>query len=486
MDLQDVLNRTNLDKPRKTKIVATIGPASRDEAMIESLILAGVNVFRLNFSHGTHEEHFENLSRIRKISLKLKKDVAVLQDLAGPKIRITQIDDTKVLLKDGELVNLEFSEGQISSNETIFVEGVDPVTSVKVKDRVLLADGIMELIVDSIQGKKVSCKIVKGGKLRSRIGISFPDSDIDLPAATEKDLIDFDWALKNEVDFVALSFVSSKKDILILKDRMKDSRYKPGIIAKIERKVALHNIKELVQVSDGIMVARGDLGLELLPEQVPLVQRELIEISNHAGIPVIIATQMLSSMVTAIRPTRAEVSDVANAVMAGADAVMLSEESAIGDHPIKCVEFLDRIAKESERSFAFEEYRFRLRDSDRESVPDAIAYAACAAAVKVKAQALICCTETGNSARLLAKYRPQQPLYGAAVKDAARRRMCLFWGVTPIQYPSTKSHYDEIDAALSAVKEREGLRSGSLAVVTSGLTVGNPGSTSVIEIRSIS
>lgn len=486
MDLQDVLNRANLSKSRKTKIIATIGPASRDEAMIEKLIKTGVNVFRLNFSHGTHEEHLEILNRIRKISLELNIDVAILQDLAGPKIRITPVDDTKVLLKDGEQVRLAFSCGQISNNELIYVEGIDPTKSVKSKERVFLADGIIELIVESVSKDEVSCKIIKGGKLRSRIGISFPDSEIDLPAATEKDLIDFDWALKNEIDFVALSFVNSKKDILALKDRMKDGSFKPGIIAKIERKVALQNIKELVQVSDGLMVARGDLGLELLPEQVPLVQRELIELANHAGIPVIVATQMLSSMVTAIRPTRAEVSDVANAVMAGADAVMLSEESAIGDHPIKCVEFLDRIAKESERSFAFEEYRFRLRDADRESVPDAIAYAACAAAVKVKAQALICCTETGNSARLLAKYRPQQPLYGAAVKDAGRRKMCLFWGVTPIKYPPTKSHYDEIDAALSAVKEREGLEAGSLAVVTSGLAVGKPGSTSVIEIRSIS
>lgn len=486
MDLQDVLNRANLGKSRKTKIIATIGPASRDEAMIEKLIKTGVNVFRLNFSHGTHEEHLENLNRIRKISSSLNIDVAILQDLAGPKIRITPIDDTKVLLKDGELVKLAVSSGQISNNELIYVEGVDPTKSVKPKERVFLADGIIELIVESVSKADVSCKIIKGGKLRSRIGISFPDSSIDLPAATDKDLVDFDWALKNEIDFVALSFVNSKKDILTLKDRMKDASFKPGIIAKIERKVALQNIRELVQVSDGLMVARGDLGLELLPEQVPLVQRELIELANHAGIPVIVATQMLSSMVTAIRPTRAEVSDVANAVMAGADAVMLSEESAIGDHPIKCVEFLDRIAKESERSFAFEEYRFRLRDADRESVPDAIAYAACAAAVKVKAQALICCTETGNSARLLAKYRPQQPLYGAAVKDAGRRKMCLFWGVTPIKYPPTKSHYDEIDAALSAVKEREGLGAGSLAVVTSGLAVGKPGSTSVIEIRAMS
>ncbi len=486
MNLQDVLNRGNLGKSRKTKIIATIGPASRDEAMIEKLIKTGVNVFRLNFSHGTHDEHLENLNRIRKISSNLNIDVAILQDLAGPKIRITPVDDTKVLLKDGEVVRLALSSGQISNNELIYVEGVDPTKSVKSKERVFLADGIIELVVESVSKTEVSCKIIKGGKLRSRIGISFPDSEIDLPAATEKDLIDFDWALKNEIDFVALSFVNSKKDILTLKDRMKDASFKPGIIAKIERKVALQNIKELVQVSDGLMVARGDLGLELLPEQVPLVQRELIELANHAGIPVIVATQMLSSMVTAIRPTRAEVSDVANAVMAGADAVMLSEESAIGDHPIKCVEFLDRIAKESERSFAFEEYRFRLRDADRESVPDAIAYAACAAAVKVRAQALICCTETGNSARLLAKYRPQQPLYGAAVKDAGRRKMCLFWGVTPIKYPPTKSHYDEIDAALSAVKEREGLGAGSLAVVTSGLAVGKPGSTSVIEIRAIS
>lgn len=486
MNLDDVLKGDITQKSRKTKIIATVGPASREIPKIRELIKAGVNVFRLNFSHGSHEEHSESLNRIRDVSRELGIAVAVLQDLAGPKIRITPVDEKLNILSDGAFVEVAFNPaGQkyLSNNTIIFVEGVNPLESLKVNERVFLSDGIIELLATNVGKESVTCKIIKGGKLRSKVGIAFPDSMINLPAATEKDMKDYEWALDNEVDYVALSFVNSGDDIRALKEKAKNRNVKPGIIAKIERRSALFNFKDILSTANGIMVARGDLALELPPEQVPLVQRELIELTNNAGIPVIVATQMLSSMVTAIRPTRAEVSDVANAVMTGADAVMLSEESAIGDHPVKCVEFLDRITKESERSFAFEEYRFRLRESDRESVPDAIAYAACAAAVKIKASAIICCTESGNSARLLAKYRPNQPLYGAAVKESARNKMALLWGVIPIAYPSTASHHDELDAALEAVQKRENAPDGSLAVITSGLSVGQTGSTSIIEIR---
>ena len=486
MKLDEVLAGIQLPRFRKTKIIATVGPASREPHMLRELVLAGVNVFRLNFSHGSHEEHSENLSRIREVSRELGIAVAVLQDLAGPKIRITPVDDKLNMLIDGGLVEVAFNpvdQKYLSTNTIRFVEGVNPLESLKVGERVFLADGSIELKAMSVGKESVTCKIVKGGKLRSKIGIAFPDSHITLPAATDKDIKDYEWALENEVDYVALSFVNSGDDIRSLKARAVNRKVKPGIIAKIERRSALINFKDILSTANGIMVARGDLALELPPEQVPLVQRELIELTNNAGIPVIVATQMLSSMVTAIRPTRAEVSDVANAVMTGADAIMLSEESAIGEHPVRCVEFLDRIARESERSFEFEEYRFRLRESDRESVPDAIAYAACAAAVKIKASAIICCTESGNSARLLAKYRPQQSLYGAAVKESARTKMALLWGVHPIAYPSTENHHDELDAALAAVQEREDLPDGSLAVITSGLSVGKSGSTSVIEIR---
>lgn len=489
MNVADVITGKQA-KARKTKIIATIGPASRNKKTISELIKSGVNVFRLNFSHGSHDEHFESLTMIREVASDLSSPVAVLQDLCGPKIRITPVDETKTALKEGALISLKFNhpgQSNISSNETIYVQAINPVTTLKPGERVYLADGAIELVAkEPAKNDAIVCTIKTDGALRSKIGIAFPDSNVTLAATTEKDFIDLKWGLKNEIDYVALSFVNSSSDVIGLREAMKNSAHKPGIISKIERKSALFNIQDIINSSDGIMVARGDLGLELPLEQVPLIQKELIELCNHAGIPVIVATQLLSTMVKNARPTRAEVTDVANAVMSGADAVMLSEESAIGDHPALCVEFLDHIARESERSFDFEEYRFRLRNADRESVPDAIAYAACAAAVKVSASAIVCCTQTGSSARLLAKYRPQQPLYGASGTPSARRKMSLYWGVNPIELKTASElRGEEVDASLKAVQQRENLPDGSLAVVTGGIAAGKPGSTSVIEIKEI-
>ena len=269
----------------------------------------------------------------------------------------------------------------------------------------------------------------------------------------------------------------------MLREIIKREKGDLQIIAKIERKKALENIHEILDACDGVMVARGDLGVEVPLEKVPMLQKALIEQANFRGIPVIVATQMLHSMITSIRPTRAEVSDIATAVMSGADAVMLSEETAIGENPVEAVKYLGKIAYEAEKSFVFDEYKLRLRDSDSATVPDAVAYAAAAAAIKVNAAAIIACTETGNSARLLAKYRPQQPLYGASSRDATLQRMCLYWGIIPISCVSSSSHYDEIETALSAVQKREGLKNGSRAVVTGGIAVRTPGATSVLEIR---
>ncbi|MCB0310750.1 MAG: pyruvate kinase [Bdellovibrionales bacterium] len=478
------MTRTRADlQHRKTKIIATLGPASNTEEGIRKLIQAGVNVFRLNFSHGSHEEHLTVLKRIRKVAEELKVTIGTLQDLSGPKIRISVVESEDVYLKDGSKIELRRSNGNTSNANCIYVESLDPSAVLKPGHQVLLADGLIVMETDRIEGDVAHCYVLKGARLRSRVGISFPDSIIRLPAITEKDLNDFRWGLKNEVDFVAISFVKDVQDILILRDVMKQESRSALLISKIERKVALENVHEIMDLSDGIMVARGDLGLELPLEKVPNVQKKLIEQSNYRGIPVIVATQMLHSMVTSLRPTRAEVSDIATAVMSGADTLMLSEETAIGDHPAACVEYLSRIAHEAEQGFVFSEYKLRLRDSDRATVPDAVAYAACAAAVKVNAAAIIACTETGNTARLIAKYRPQQPLYGASVNAKTLRRLSLFWGIVPIALHSTTSHQDEIQAALESVQKREGLLNGSRAIVTGGLSVNKPGSTSVLEIR---
>lgn len=485
---------------RKTKIVATVGPASRSPENLKSLIQAGANVFRLNFSHGSGDEHLEVLNSIRRISKEIDMPVGVLQDLSGPKIRISNVDGDYAVVPDGAPIELAFapkgvSPAPLSNTNLIYVETVNPCKALKEGHHVLLADGIIELIAEKVGAERVSCRVKKGGRIRSRVGISFPDSDIDLPATTEKDMRDLAWGIKHGVDFVAISFVQNAQDLLMLRAELKKHDSPIRLIAKIERRTALENIEEILDAADGVMVARGDLGLELPLEQVPLVQKRLIEQANFRGIPVIVATQMLHSMITSIRPTRAEVTDIAFAVMSGADAVMLSEETAIGEHPTECVTYLGKIAQEAERTFEFEEFKLRLRDSDRLTVPDAVSYAACAAAIKVGASAIIACTHTGSSARLVAKYRPQQPLFGVSTEETALQRMSLWWGVVPVRLPPaetprTPARTDtpvpdgEIDQALSVIQSRFNFASGSRAVVIGGMSAGAPGSTSQLQLRS--
>jgi pyruvate kinase len=471
---------------RRTKFVATVGPAIRTPAKMREMIKAGTNVFRLNFSHSTHVEHLETLNMIRAASKEVGLPVAVLQDLAGPKIRISKVHGDYLSIIDGAHIEICKADGSECSASRVYVEHLDPATFLKPGQQVLLADGLIELITEEVQSKIAKCKITKGGMLRSRVGIAFPDSTFELPATTEKDMADLAWGVKNDVDYVAVSFVKNAADISKIRKFAHDNGGDPMIIAKIERKAALENIDEIMAASDGVMVARGDLGLELPLERVPTLQKQLIEQCNFRGIPVIVATQMMSSMVTSVRPTRAEVSDIATAVMSGADAVMLSEESSIGEHPVECVKWLEKVAHEAEKGFVFQAYRLRLHDSDSASVPDAVAYAAAAAAVKMNASAIIACTETGTSARLLAKYRPQQPLYGASSKESTIRRMCLNWGVHPISTASPSTHQDELEIALRAVQMRENLPNGSLAVITGGIAVRTPGSTSVLEIKEMS
>jgi pyruvate kinase len=480
-----LFDTTPASRHRKTKIVATVGPACRSADVLRQMIQAGANVFRLNFSHGSHAEHLESLNTIRAVSAELRQPVAILQDLSGPKIRISKVDENYVEINDSTEVVLRSSNGELSTGKEIFVEGLDPAQIVKAGDQVLLADGIISLTVTAVDKSSVRCKVIKGGRLRSRVGIAFPDSVNELPAATPKDFEDLVFGIKNKVDYVAVSFVQNARDILVLREAIKKEGAQANLIAKIERKSALRNIKEIMDVSDGIMVARGDLGLELPLEMLPRVQKGLIEEGNFRGIPVIVATQMMHSMITSVRPTRAEVSDIATAVMSGADALMLSEETTIGEHPVECIKYIDRIMREAEKGFEFEEYKLRLRDSDRATVPDAVAYAACAAGNKVGAAAIVACTTTGTSARLVAKYRPQQPLYGASRDEATLRRMALYWGVQPIVMEQSESHDEEINGALRAVQKREGLPDGARCIVIGGSAVGRPGSTSILEIRDL-
>ncbi len=483
LTIESVFDNSKVAPRRKAKIIATIGPASRSPEVIRKLITAGANVFRLNFSHGTHEDHLEVLNTIRKVSAELDTYVAVMQDLSGPKIRITDVDENNLTVNDDGQISLNGPSNKLSDASSIHIESVDPSTALEVGQTVLLADGNLVFQVTEVTKDSVLCRVLKGGKLRSKIGIAFPDSALNLPAATEKDLIDLKWGVKNNVDYVALSFVNNAQDILNLKDEIAKLKGDQKVIAKIERKAAILDIDNILAVTDGIMVARGDLGVNVALERLPILQKLLIERCNERGIPVIVATQMLQSMVTSIRPTRAEVSDVSLAVLNGTDALMLSEETAIGQYPVEAIKYLDHISREAERRFEFLDYRWRYKDSANQSVPEAIMFAACGAADKCKANVIIACTETGTSARLTAKYRPNQPLYGVSSREETLRRMCLYWGVIPISCKPTETHADEIVTALKEVQIRENLQNGSSAVVTGGLSARSPGSTSILEVR---
>jgi len=476
------MNQPNI---RKTKIVATLGPATEELTQIKELIKAGANVFRLNFSHGSFDEHQKKLDNIKAACSELNAQVAILQDLGGPKIRITEVDPEKTLLTQNSLISLSRnSDGKISNNKNLYIKMLDPAKIAKVGDQVLLADGMIDLEVEQVLDTEIKCRIKREGNLRSRVGICFPDSDLALPATTEKDLNDLEWGIKNKVDYVAISFVQNQEDVLRVK-RILDKNNSPiKLISKIEMKAALKNLETIIDVSDGIMVARGDLGVEIPVQRVPHVQNELINLSNIKGKPVIVATQMLHSMVKATRPTRAEVTDVTQAVLAGADAVMLSEETAIGDNPIEAVKFLNLIALEAENNFNYKEYKLKiLRNELKTTISDSIAIAARYAASKLENSVIIACTETGNSARLVSKYRPKEIIFGTSSNIATIRRMQLYWGVTPIFFKEPKNHTEEIDSAIASVKSQSFIKEGTIAVITGGLYVKKPGTTSILEIK---
>ena len=472
---------------RKTKIVCTIGPASNSREVISQLIEAGMDVARLNFSHGSHEEHTRAYTFVREESERHGRHVAVFQDLCGPKVRIGELEGGETTLVEGATVSLLFADGSKGNNTKLYVEAFNPARVMRPKEKALLADGRILLEAVQVHDEEVECVVRAGGLLRSRSGIAVPESKLDLPCLTEKDKKDLVWAVQNSVDYVALSFVGSAKDIFDVKRELDSHGASIPIIAKIERANSLDHISAIVEASDAVMVARGDLGLELPLERVPSAQRLIIETANFNGVPVITATQMLMSMVKEIRPTRAEVSDVSTAVRDGTDAVMLSEETAVGAHPAEAVRVLCRIIQEAEKESHYERSKPRLKGSDREKVADAVCYAACNAADKISSSAVLACTQSGYTARLMSKYRPQQLLFGVTTERKALARMALCWGVEPvfIGIDDSSTTEDEVAEAVLTLRELYGIKPGSRVVVTAGLRAKKSGSTSIMEIREV-
>ena len=441
------LSLTESSTERRAKIVATLGPASGDEAVFRNLLRAGVDVVRLNFSHGEHEEKLQLIQMIRKVSRQERRSVCILADLQGPKIRTAKLKDHQpVLLKAGHKLTITPRDvvGTAALVGTTFKTLAE---NVEQGSRILLSDGLIELLVHEVQGTDVVCEIVNGGLLGEHKGINLPGVLVRVPSLTEKDTADLEFALKNGVDAIAVSFVRTAEDVRLVRNRVAAFGGETWIIAKLEKPQAVEHLDAILQVSDGIMVARGDLGVEVPPEKVPAIQKHMIRRAAEYSKPVITATQMLESMIDNPRPTRAEVSDVANAVFDGTDAVMLSGESAVGKYPVETVRMMARIISEAERHMRQDENAEPMQRRVRLSIAETICEATAHAADDLDLRGIAVFTESGFTARQLSKYHPSVPIYALSPSEITINRLNLLWGTTPIRCAKVYSNEAMVETA---------------------------------------
>lgn len=472
---------------KKTKIVATVGPASEAKDQLLALAKAGVNVFRLNFSHGTHEDHLERVKRIRELNEEHNLSLCILQDLQGPKIRIGNVES-----KDGVMIlpgsRLTFTNEDIIGNaERVSTPYKDMYKDVHPGERILMDDGKLEVRVLEKQGTDVVTEVVYGGSMKSKKGVNLPNTKVSMPAVTEKDWADLDFGLENEVEWIALSFVREASEILEIKEYIKSKGKKSRVIAKIEKPEAITNIDEIIAATDGLMVARGDLGVELPAEEVPMIQKMLVEKCNKAAKPVIVATQMLESMIDAPRPTRAEINDIANSVMDGADAVMLSAETASGKYPILAVESMANTIRQVENSTDKIYFRYHAHVNEEPTINqlnDNVVMSACRLARDTKARAVIGITTSGYTARRLSHHRPKADLFIFSPDAQLRNQLGLYWGVQVLPYaPDTQGTIEEIVADIQQVLvERNALTSGDIFINTLSVPLSQRNKTNTVKL----
>ncbi|MCS7220273.1 MAG: pyruvate kinase [Anaerolineae bacterium] len=467
----------------RTKIVCTIGPASQEPEVLVRLIEAGMDVARLNFSHGDHAMYKEIVGRIRAASEQSKHPVGILMDLQGPKLRVGAILPGGVRLDVGAEVALT-TEPIIGRPGRVPVQFADLPRVVRPGDRVLLDDGLLELQVRSIREDEVICEVITGGTLTSHKGMNLPQVPLDIPTITEKDQEDLRFAIAYQADWIALSFVRTAADVHDLKAMIKalcGPEQPPLVVAKIERPEAVANLDEIIEAADAIMVARGDLGIETSPEAVPMIQKTIIAKCNQAGVPVITATQMLESMVRNPRPTRAEASDVANAVLDGTDAIMLSGETAIGMYPVEAVRTMACIAEAAERCLSP-----TLRTPRQPHViAEAVAHAGVDLAMLLEAKAILAPTVSGYTARLLSRLRPCCPIIAVTPNPIIQRQLTLYWGVEPLLSPRAADTDSMIAGAVRAAQEHGYVRQGDLVVITAGTAGSPPGTTDFVKVQPI-
>lgn len=474
---------------RRTKIICTLGPASSDKATIRALIAAGMDVARLNFSHGTHDDHRQVIDHIRSASKAEGRHVTILQDLQGPKIRVGKMKNGGVLIHKGRPLLLSMTPMDEGTSERVYVSYPTLAEDVEVGGRILIDDGLLELEIKECRSNgDVLTEVIVGGPLRSRKGVNLPDIRTSTPSLTEKDLLDLEFGLAHDVDIIALSFVRDESDVTDLVRRIRESGRRTSVVAKIEKPEAVRKIDEILHEADGIMVARGDLGIEMPMAQVPTSQKKIIHKCRTAARPVITATQMLESMIDNPRPTRAEASDVANAVLDGSDAVMLSGETAVGKHPVRVVEVMDRIVREAETHWA--EFRRPLdlhptRTSGADDVTESVSLATFQLAEQIGAAAIACLTASGTTARNIARHRPSMPVYAFTDSERVVGQLGLLWGTQAFHIPSQKDTDAGVNVVHRTLVEQGLAKPGDEVVITAGMPLPEKGRTNMMHVTRI-
>lgn len=472
---------------RKTKIVCTIGPASESPEMLEQLIEAGMNVARLNFSHGNHEEHGERIRRIREASKKTGKIVGILLDTKGPEIRTHQMENDAIELTTGQTIAISMKE-VLGTKEMFSISYDHLIEDVQEGSVILLDDGLIELRVKSIDAAAglIHTEVYNAGTLKNKKGVNVPGVSVQLPGITEKDAQDILFGISQEVDFIAASFVRRAKDVMQIRELLeKNNGSYIQIIPKIENQEGVDNIDEIIQVSDGLMVARGDLGVEIPAEEVPLVQKSLIAKCNEAGKPVITATQMLDSMQRNPRPTRAEASDVANAIFDGTDAIMLSGETAAGMYPVESVKTMDKISIRTEAALDYRAIVTAKSKSKDVNMTDAIGQAVAHTAINLKVKAVIAPTESGHTAKMISKYRQGAPIIAVTSTEQPSRKLTLVWGVYPIVGEKVGSTDEILELSVEESVKHNYVKHGDLVIITAGVPVGEAGTTNLMKVHLI-
>lgn len=466
---------------RKTKIICTIGPASESEENLRKLMKAGMNVARFNFSHGSHEEHKAKFARVLKVSGELGVSVATLLDTKGPEIRLRDFAAGKVELKAGQEFILTTEE--ILGDETrASITYKNLKEDVKEGSRVLIDDGKIEMEVKKIEGEEIVCKVLNGGMVSNHKGINVPGVDLTMPYISDVDRADIMFGVQMGFDFIAASFVRNKEDVLAIREILDENKSPIKIISKIESLQGIQNLEEILAVSDGIMVARGDMGVELPMEEVPIIQKKMIKMAVAAGKHVITATQMLESMINNPRPTRAEANDVANAIYDGTTAIMLSGESAAGRYPVEAVETMARIAERTENAIDYDSRMLRSTPRNLDDVTTAISYATCTTSMRLSAQAIITVTMSGFTAGMVSRYKPKCQIVACSVNPRVCRQMALMWGVTPILMSKEETTKELFDEAIHLVKKHGLVENGDTVVLTAGMPLGVSGKTNMIQV----